>query len=230
MVYNWLRSTQTWLSPGRCLACTAALPGKTDFCPACERSLPRFREACPVCAAAAPADGPCGQCQKHPPTFTRTLAAFAYVAPIDQLIWRMKYRGRLDLTRALGEQLAAHLARALDRPPDRLVPVPLHRARLRERGYNQSLELARPVARRLGLTLDPYSLQRVRPTPPQMQLPHAERARNIRGAFAARTSFTGQRIAIVDDVMTTGATVHELARCLRRAGAAAVEVWVVARA
>lgn len=112
---------------------------------------------------------------------------------------------------------------------DAVVPVPLHRSRLRGRGYNQSLELARPLAKRMQVPLN-LGIERVRATPPQTAISRAERRRNVRGAFAATADFSGLRIAVIDDVMTSGATVDAVAQCLRKAGAARVEVWVVARA
>lgn len=111
-----------------------------------------------------------------------------------------------------------------------LVPVPLHRARLRERGYNQSLELARVVARHFGLPLAMHAVRRVRATTPQTTLTSNERRRNVRNAFHATVDFSGKRVVIVDDVMTSGHTVNALARCLRRAGAVSIVVWVTARA
>jgi ComF family protein len=115
-------------------------------------------------------------------------------------------------------------------PPDCLIPVPLHPTRLRQRGYNQALEIARPIAARLKIPLEVHAVRRIRATPAQALLPLRERARNVRGAFFARTRFDGRRVAIVDDVMTSGHTANSLAQCLRRAGAEDIEVWVVARA
>src|SRR5574340_916583 len=113
--------------------------------------------------------------------------------------------------------------------PDRLVAMPLHPRRIRERGFNHATEIAREVATRLGLALDTTSCQRIRDTPPQMGLKHDERRRNLRGAFACSGEVRGQRIALIDDVMTTGTSLDELAKTLKRAGAAVVETWVVAR-
>jgi ComF family protein len=145
------------------------------------------------------------------------------------LIWALKYHRRLEMARILGEQLAQGLASA-PREVDLVVPVPLHRARLHERGYNQSLELARPIARYLGLRLDFNCLQRIRATAPQAGLAPAERRRNVRGAFAATPAVKKLKVAVVDDVMTTGHTANAVAQCLRKAGAREVHVWVVARA
>lgn len=129
----------------------------------------------------------------------------------------------------LGNHFAAHLA-ARGESADVIVPVPLHRTRLRQRGYNQSLELAQPIARTLGLPMAVHGVRRVRATAPQVGLAHKERRRNVRGAFETKSDFEGQRVAVVDDILTSGHTVEALARCLRRAGAAEIAVWVLARA
>jgi len=155
---------------------------------------------------------------------------FEYRPPLDGWVQTLKFKQRLSHARVLGELAADYLEDRLDACPDRIIPVPLHRARLRQRGYNQALEIARPIARRLKTAIDYRSVYRSRATPPQSRLSHRVRRANIRGAFTACADVTGIRVAIVDDVMTTGSTVGELARCLRRAGAEDVEVWVVARA
>lgn len=234
MVYERLRNIQSWLWPGSCLLCRSRLPWGEDLCGDCRGTLPRIENACPACAAALPDDSPgglsCGRCLQTPRMFDRARAAFAYAPPVNRLIQDLKYHRRLDLARVLGGHLAGHLAAQALPNPDLVIPVPLHRSRLRERGYNQALELARPVVKRLGLALDAGAVERVRPTPPQTELSYDERKKNMRNAFRARRRLDDRRIAIVDDVMTSGHTVEELACCLKRAGAKEVEVWVVARA
>lgn len=221
------------LFPPTCLLCGAAgTPGR-DLCMGCALALPYTRDACPRCGrsrgTAVPAGGPCGPCQRRPPPFLRTLAALRYETPAPTLVGAMKYRGRLNHARLLG-QLLADAALGLAPPwPQVLIPVPLHRQRLAVRGFNQSTEIARVVGRTLGLPLDTTVVIRVVPTVPQVGLDQAARRRNIRGAFAARTPWPWARVAIVDDVVTTGATVTELTRVLLRAGAESVEVWTGAR-
>jgi ComF family protein len=170
----------------------------------------------------------CGACLKRPPAFDRTHAALVYAFPLDRMIPRLKYHGRL----AVAPVLAECLARAVEHAgrPDRLVAMPLHPTRIRERGFNHASEIARELGKRLGLPLDTSRCSRVRDTPPQMGLKHDERRRNVRGAFAWAGDVRGQRIAIVDDVMTTGTSLDELAQTLKKAGAREVEAWVVARA
>jgi len=177
---------------------------------------------------AAPLEVACGRCQRQPPPFERTLALFRYEDPIRGLIQDLKYSGQLYLARLFGDLLAARLE-ALPAHPDRIIPMPLHPGRLRERGFNQSLEIARPVARRLGVPLDYDSLRRIRATTPQSALPLDQRGRNVRGAFQTSARLAGERVALVDDVMTSGHTAAAAARALHKMGAA-VEVWVVARA
>ncbi|OGI49172.1 MAG: hypothetical protein A2151_08130 [Candidatus Muproteobacteria bacterium RBG_16_65_34] len=232
MVNERLKQIQSWLWPGSCLLCRARLPAGEDFCAGCAQSLPRLEAACPRCAAAlgAPSTEACGECQKRPPAFDRARALFTYAAPVDRLILRLKYHRQLYLARVLGEALGAFIVGLDDALPDAIVPVPLHVTRLRERGYNQSLELARSIAKRLNLPVRAELARRIRATAPQTRLPVDLRKRNVRNAFASEDAVEGLKIAIVDDVMTSGHTVNALARTLRKAGAKEVSVWVVARA
>ncbi len=232
MVNIRLRNIQDWLFPGNCLLCAARRPAGQDLCPACAATLPRLEAACPRCAAplGAPVSSACGACQQRAPLFDAAAAVFRYAAPVDRLIQDLKYHKRLALARLLGGYLADRIVAQDGVLPDVMVPVPLHVTRLRERGYNQSLELARVLAKRLSLPLEARTVLRVRATTSQTLLAPDARQRNVRDAFRAEADFSGRRVAIVDDVMTSGHTVNALARCLRRAGATGVVVWVVARA
>jgi len=155
------------------------------------------------------------------------LAAFSYAFPIDQLIQALKYQHRLSIAPLLGEALAdAAGARAR---PDVLIPMPLHPTRLRQRGFNHATEIAREVAMRLNMPLSLTMCVRVRDTPPQVALAYDQRRRNVRDAFACHEDVTGKRVALIDDVMTTGTSLDELAKTLIKAGAREVEAWVVAR-
>jgi len=178
-----------------------------------------------VCAVPLASDSVCGSCVTRPPRFDRVEAPFAYRFPVAPLIHALKYAGRLALARTLGEALA----RAVPRDADAIVPMPLARGRLAERGFNQALEIARVVAARTGIPLLRDAVRKVVDTPPQAALPWSERARNVRRAFVCDCDLAGERIAVVDDVLTTGATLDELARVLRKAGAGSVAGWVVAR-
>ncbi len=219
-----------WLLPARCLLCGAAGHDDLDLCRECAAELPRNRTCCARCALplAVPA-ALCGSCQRKPPPWDAAWAPFRYGWPLDRLESRFKF-GR-DL--AAGRSLAALWLRE-SRPvpvPALLLPVPLHRRRLRQRGHNQALELARPLARALRVPLRHDLLLRQRATMAQSELDAASRRRNVRGAFAlCREAAIPAHVAIVDDVMTTGSTLAECVRVLRRAGAGRIDVWVLARA
>jgi ComF family protein len=168
----------------------------------------------------------CPQCQKNPPPFDHFQSLVGYLEPVDQWIQQLKFRQDLTAARLLGELLAEHVpANSKDRPLS-LLPVPLHRARLRTRGYNQSLEIARPLARK-GYVLKPDVCRKYKATAAQSDLPARERRHNVRGAFSVTRPVRGD--LLVDDVLTTGATLNELARTLKNAGAERVEAWVIAR-
>lgn len=212
--------------PPACLLCSAR--STRSLCPGCLAELPWHRQPqCPQCAIPTPDGQRCGACLKHPPAFDRTHAALAYAFPLDQMIPRLKYHGQLAIAPVLGECLA-EAASAAPRP-DRLIAMPLHASRIRERGFNHATEIARVVAKRLALPLDTRSARRIRDTPPQMGLKHQARRRNVRGAFACSDDVRGQCIALIDDVMTTGTSLDELAATLKQAGAREVTCWVVAR-
>jgi len=213
--------------PFTCLLC-GATSGTGHLCGACLADLPwHSLPQCPQCAIPTPDGQVCGACLKHPPAFDRTRAALAYAFPLDRLIPRLKYNGQLAIAPALGECLAQAVAPGPG--PDCLIPMPLHGRRIRERGFNHATEIAREVAKRLSIPLDTDSCQRIRDTPPQMGLKHDARRRNVRGAFVCTGDVQGRRIALVDDVMTTGTSLDELAKTLKQAGALEVETWVVAR-
>ena len=210
-----------------CLLCGAS-DCHRSLCPDCLHALPwHTQPQCPQCAAPTPQGRVCGACLKHPPAFDRTVAALAYTFPLTRLIPRLKYHGRLAIGPLLGNCLAQ--AVAVHPRPDRLIAMPLHAGRIRERGFNHAVEIAREVARQHDIVLDMTSSQRVRDTPPQQGLKHDARRRNVRGAFTCTGNITGQHIALIDDVMTTGTTLDALAATLKRAGAREVTCWVVAR-
>jgi ComF family protein len=218
--------------PQCCELCVARTDGAL-LCTACAAGLPRIPAACPICALPSPVGTVCGACLKDPPPYAATLAALVYAFPTDRLLQRIKYGGRLALADWAGSTLAAAACtalggRAANARPDRIVALPLAESRQRERGFNQAREIAARVAQATALPLT-APLARIYAGPPQVALPWAERRRNVRGAFAVRSTVRGARIALVDDVMTTGATLAEAARTLVRAGAQRVECWVVAR-
>jgi ComF family protein len=180
-----------------------------------------------VCALPVPGGGTCGACLREPPRYDGVTAVFAYSFPLDALIHAFKYGGNLAIASALGNALASAV---VAESADIIVPMPLSSARLRSRGFNQANEIARSVGRLTGIPVAADICRKTLDTQPQAALPWKERARNVRGAFVCDVDLSGMTVAVVDDVMTTGATLNEIARVLRRAGAAKVWGWVVARA
>jgi ComF family protein len=225
MLANVGRRIGTLLFSGSCFLCR----GKAAdiLCAQCDADLPRLKGSlCPRCSLASPSGAVCGRCLTQAPQYDATVAALAYRFPADVLVQALKFRGEL----ALAPYLAELLSRCIStKDADCVVPVPLSRERLRERGYNQALEIARHVAPVAGARLAPELCERRRDTAAQAGLPLAERAKNVRGAFHCPRLVAGARIAVLDDVMTTGATLEEIATTLKRAGAARVENWVIAR-
>ena len=233
MVYNWLEKLQFALFPPRCLLCGGPGSDRYDLCHDCAGVLPRAGVACPTCALPLPDAAPatdCGRCRQRRPPFAATHAAFVYGPPLDRLVQELKFGQRLSHARLLGELLARHLVTVDGPRPELLLPVPLHPRRQRGRGFNQALELARPITQRLGVRLVADGCRRLRDTAAQSGLDAVSRRRNVRGAFAVNTPVGGRRVALIDDVVTTGHTVTELARVVAAAGAERVEVWCVARA
>ena len=215
------------LFPQQCLLCgdrASHLP----LCTACRHDLPWLdNPCCPVCALPTADGATCGACLKKPPAFDATRAVLQYAYPFDALLRRHKYGNLLAASRLAGALLADHLdAMPL---PDLLIPMPLHPLRLRERGFNQASEIARVVGQRLNLPVMMQACQRTRNTPSQAGLPLAQRRTNLKGAFTCTAPLSGRHVALVDDVMTTGASLDALARTVRQAGAAWVDCWVVAR-
>jgi ComF family protein len=214
----------TLARPDCCLCGRPAGSDGVPLCADCARDLPPpAAHACPRCALPSPAGEICGHCLREPPAFDSTRAAFDYAFPLDVLVKRLKYGHRLAL--------AGFFAHALAPLPcvDLVLPMPLHPRRLRARGFNQAVEIARPLARAANVPLALAAVARIRDTPPQASLERDARLTNLRTAFASRRRFDGLRIALVDDVMTTGASLDALARCLKASGAAQVHNLVVAR-
>lgn len=232
-VNNWPRIIQEWLYPPTCLLCGDDGADRLDLCTGCLNALPRNRPACPRCGLSLPHSSPpgvvCGRCQKRAPTFDHGIMPFRYEEPVRHLIHDLKFRSHVPSARLLGLLLAEELS-TLKVRPERLIPVPLHPARYRERGFNQAAEIGRVVAYRLAIPLDLETCTRSRLTRPQAELSATERRHNLRGAFRIRKPPQAHHVAILDDVVTTGSTVNELAKVLRAAGVGRVDVWAIARA
>jgi ComF family protein len=216
------------LLPQDCLLC-GAYSGRAKLCKACHTDLPyHAASVCPTCAMPTPDHQLCGQCLKHPPPFSRTEAAFTYQFPLDRLVLALKYGHQLGVVSLLADALCA---RVTEQPlPDLLVPMPLHPNRLRQRGFNQAHEIARHMTRQLGVPLLTNAATRIIDTAPQASLPLKLRRKNLRDAFVCDRRVAGKRVAIVDDVMTSGSTLAALTEALLKAGAVEVQCWVVARA
>ncbi|HET8586221.1 MAG TPA: ComF family protein [Casimicrobiaceae bacterium] len=213
------------LLPPRCALCAAPCTSSL-LCASCTADMPVVEPACPRCALATPDASTCGRCLAAPPPYASTVAAWRYAFPVDRLLQRFKYGGDLALAEPLGDALARAVVVRGERP-DAIVAMPLSRARQRHRGFNHAHEIARRVARVLDVPQD-AGLVRTRDAPPQAGLAWRERKRNVRGAFVA-SRCEGRTVAIIDDVMTTGATLDAAARAVLSAGARRVDAWVVAR-
>lgn len=222
--------------PNRCAVCRTDTAGiGAGICAACRARHAPPRARCMRCAIGVPAGVlTCGACLRAPPSWQRAIAACDYGYPWDRLLAAFKFHAALDLAPALADLLAARIEDGeASAAAEVLLPVPLAPARLRERGYNQAAVLASRLGRRLSVPSAPRALLRLRDTPHQIALPREQRAANMRGAFAveplALGALRGRRVALVDDVMTTGATLGALAEVLHQAGCAEVQCWVVAR-
>ncbi len=218
--------------PSLCALCHGW--GEQRVCADCSSRWAAPQPRCARCAIQAPAATPlCGACLLDPPPYARAVAAFDYAAPWDRLIARFKFNAALDLAPALARQLLHAIHASGVDPPDLLLPVPLSAKRLMERGYNQAWEIARLLGKTLHCASDPHLLLRTCDTPHQLALAPGARAANVRGVFAVEplrlAELRGKTIAVVDDVLTTGATAAEVSRTLLQAGAASVHVWVLAR-
>jgi ComF family protein len=230
MVNNWLNIIQNCLLPPTCILCgNAGIIGK-DICAVCLEQLVKNTHACERCGrhlSPPPSNHLCQPCLLSPPPYDRTVAPFVYQGSMRFLIRQLKFNDSYPNARLLGLLLAEQIQ---DNPlPQCIMPVPLHPNRYRERGFNQSIEIAKVVARQLKIPLELTTCIRQRDTPHQTGLSAKQRDMNIHGAFSISKTMTYHHIAILDDVMTKGATVGEIARNLKQAGAIKIDVWVCAR-
>lgn len=229
---NWLRIGHEWLLPRHCLLCLGAAKG-IDLCAGCRSALPRIQNPCRGCGVPLLTGRRCARCLKRPPPFHRVRIPYLYTYPVSTLIHALKFGSRLHAAVVLGMLLAEYVESSGTRPPQCIVPVPLHPKRQRQRGFNQSLEIARPLSARLSAPVSPGFVRRTKPTAAQSSLQSAaSRRHNLRGAFSVEAGAMGwaRHVAIVDDVVTTGATAVALALALRNAGVTRIELWSVARA
>lgn len=223
-----IRSFLAQLLPAQpCVLC-GSMSRHGVWCAACDAGLPYLvANHCPVCALPTPTGEVCGHCLADPPLYNTTTALYAYSYPLDRLIQAMKYAEHLALAHALAKKLAQRIdTRSL---PDYVIPMPLHPDKLRQRGFNQALLIATSIARELHLKLLGNACLRLRNTPSQSTLSWQQREQNVRNAFRCEVDLTGKRVALVDDVLTSGATLNACTQALQKRGASMINVWVVAR-
>ena len=235
LLNNWLNNNHLYnlidfkhvLFKQNCLLCTSPQANMLGLCQACLDDLPfQSSTCCPQCGLASNGHV-CGACLASPPSFDVTKAVFIYQFPVDAMMARYKYGEMLHLSLFWGQLLAQKVH---PQAIDLIIPMPMHPTRLKERGFNQAHEIAKVLCRVLGNhKLNYKSVIRQTLTPPQASLPLKERVKNIKGAFKVMGDLSGKKIAIIDDVMTSGASLNELAQTLKKAGASHVECWVIAR-
>lgn len=226
--------------PWQCVLCHSKASSHYSLCLACEKDLPILSRSCRHCArilTMSESDLICSQCILTPPPIERTYAVFRYENPIIQFIISLKFNQKLIYAHLLGHLLIKHIEEKYylsqnnqnNLFPDLLLPVPLHKKRLQHRGFNQALEITRPIAKKYQLPIDTIGVQRIRATDAQSHLSAHERKKNMAGAFVSCKRYDGLSIAIIDDVMTTTHTVFELAKLLKQQGASQIVAWVAAR-
>jgi ComF family protein len=227
-----IKTLLSYLMPPHCILCGAKGVENRDLCEACYLELPKNSPRCYQCASdftKSDSIGLCSRCLTNSPAFDETLAPFVHYRAIRYFIIQLKFHRHQPSARLLGNLLADYLEKTAELP-DCIIPVPLHKNRYRERGFNQSQEIAQILSKRLNVKLDIHSGIRHRDTAHQVGLTGSQRNENIKNAFSISPNFNAKHVAIIDDVMTTGSTVHELALALKMAGCNRVQVWVCAKA
>lgn len=217
--------------PGFCLICQLTHPQPDPVCQACFDRLPRLGLACPRCAHPLPeasSTAACGDCLRHPPAFDRVRTAYRFAEPLRHLIHQYKYHEQLILGSVLARMIAVAVGEATEKP-DCLIPVPIHPIRLRERGFNQAAYLAELLGKSLSIPVNHRACRKRLNTCPQAGLDKAEREKNLKQAFEVQ-GLSARKVAIVDDILTTGQTANQLAAQLRAKGVQEIEVWACARA
>jgi ComF family protein len=233
LVYNWLDIIQNTLLPPTCILCGNSGYNAQDICGACLGRLPKNRDCCYRCAESFPAPTAiptlCGRCLGELPAFDASHAPYQHQDEIRYLVTGLKFGAQFKNARLLGRLLAESVDIAAGKP-DCIIPVPLHKARYHERGFNQAVEIARTVSTVLQIPIDFTSCVRHKDTPHQTGLSAKKRRKNLRRAFSLRRTVQADHVVILDDVMTTGSTVNALATVLKKNGIGRVDVWVCARA
>lgn len=235
-----LKKSILYLAPTCCIFCKEASQRSLALCVHCQKELPILTRRCRQCAQLLPFcenkfnhEGLiCGNCLKNPPVYDALFALFPYEDPVIQVITQLKFRQQLFHVKLMGKQMLSaiqkrwYINRSL---PDLIIPVPLHKARLKERGFNQALELAKPLAKGLKIPLHHHSAKRIKNTQPQSELNAKERKTNIKNAFVVTQNYANLTIAVLDDVVTTGHTITEFCKTLKQQQAKRIDVWCYAR-
>jgi ComF family protein len=233
-VNNWMNIIQYSLLPANCIFCNKHAESFLDLCNICQKGLLPLNIQCSHCAQPLEIHSSkkqiCGRCQNKPPAFDKVYAPYIHQGEIRYLINQLKFEKAYKNSRLLGLLLSQFLLTTQAVRPDIIVPVPLHIERYRQRGYNQTLEITKVISKDLAIPIEYKNCLRTQNTPHQISLNLKQRQHNIKGAFTIKQPLTVQHVAILDDVMTTGATVNELAKTLKAAGAKRVDIWVCARA
>lgn len=235
MLQKALINLLSWALPVHCVLCNRRTEkSRPNLCVECENDLPWLQNVCIRCGLPLVAENnglTCGQCLQRPPGYQQLRALFRYDTPINNMILQLKFHKKLIYAHLLGELLAtrciAHYTTT--KTPTILLPVPLHPRRLRERGFNQAIEIARPVAKRLQIPIGYSHTKRLKYTQAQMELPLEERLQNVKHAFSANAALKGMHVAVIDDVITSGHTINAFVAALHAAGVAQVDVWGIAR-
>jgi ComF family protein len=228
---NYLKKFTTWLLPYTCILCGFHSNRMQDLCECCLNELSKLTDACPRCAKPLSLTN-CSYCAVNSPMFDRTYALYLYQAPVTNLIMNLKFGQALLNARILGELMAENIQRIWyhNQPlPQAIIPVPLHPERLKKRGYNQAIEIARPIAKALDLPLEYNICERIKHTAAQATLHAKERSENIKNAFQIKGELLYDYVAVIDDVITTGNTISEICRTLKSAGVKKIDAWCCAR-
>lgn len=231
MKHTLLKSLLNTLLPPCCPVCQQGMTANQIVCERCATKLCLSQDSCPICKRKTPNGLTCGDCLKNPPAYHQIFALADYAHPLDKLITRFKFQHRFGAGKALSQLLITQLKEwYLNQSlPEAILPVPLHKKRLKQRGFNQALELAKPIAKQMQLILERTASRRVKNTNTQSSLPRSKRKGNVSQAFMLTKQLPYQHIVILDDVVTTGHTVNELATTLKKSGIKRIDVWCCAR-
>lgn len=222
-----------YLIPYSCVICRLPSKNHLDLCLQCEQDLPYAKKSCTLCGTKLVEEENtkvCGSCLTNPPPWHQLKSLLYYQPPIDRLITGLKFHDKLIYANLLGRLFGAKLQQEYSHTkPEAIIPVPLHPLRLQERGFNQALELARPIAKILGVKIDYNYCKRIKYTEPQSNLSANKRINNTKKSFAVPKKAAYQHVAILDDVITTGSTMQELCKTIRKAGVKKIDVWCLAK-